>query len=102
MNSWENGTKAGEVKRIIDQNFEELDERIIQIANAYIRHFLTSDWTNGKIFIGYSEYKKSNPCVDVYIRDNNGYSLVYGGYEVKDNGIELQTDLPYEGRVVIR
>lgn len=106
MNSWKNGDKGSKVKAIIDQNFSKLDERLSalasQVSDRYARSFTSSDWTNGTIFIDYSEYRKSNPCVDLYIKNSEGYSLVYGGYEIKNSGIEIQSDLPYEGRVVIR
>ena len=60
------------------------------------------DWNSGVITINYSEYKKANPCVEVYMRTDNGYSPVYGGYAFTDDGIELQSDMPYNGKVVIR
>ena len=106
MDTWENGAKGSDVKKIIDGNFDNLDIRLKEVAkqatSVYIKEFITSDWTSDVITIKYSEYNKLNPCVELYIKDNNGYSVVFGGYTINDYGIELQSDMAYEGKVVIR
>lgn len=106
MDTWENGAKGSNVKKIIDGNFDNLDIRLKEVAkqatSVYIKEFTTSDWTSGVITIKYSEYNKLNPCVELYIKDNNGYSVVFGGYTINDYGIDLQSDMAYEGKVVIR
>lgn len=102
IKKWDYGDRGKTVKNIIDANFANLNEQVNQLTNRWELGFKTSDWVDGVIKIAYSQYKKINPCVDLYIKSNGGYSFVYGGYEIKDNGIELQSDMPYEGKVVIR
>ena len=128
MDKWENGAKGSEVKNIIDNNFTKLDERT-RVMNNHIgdmdkhmaeidkhmskldpldRSFAASDWSfdeNSKLYIIsilYEDYDKANPCVEVYIKNEDSYSLVYGAYKIVKYGIELHSDIPYEGRVVIR
>ena len=69
---------------------------------VYVKDFIVSEWESGAISISQSEYNKETPHIEVYIKNEDGYAVVYGGYEIKNYGIELQTDMPYEGRVVIR
>ena len=102
INQWRYGDNGKTVKEIIDSNFANLNEQINQLTNRCEYHFNASDWVNGVINISYSQYKKVNPCVDLYIKNDDGYSFVYGGYKIKTDGIELQSDMPYEGKVVIR
>ena len=102
IGKWRYGDNGKTVKEIIDTNFANLNEQVNQLNNRWEYKFETSDWTNGKIMLAYSQYKKVNPCVDLYVRSDNGYSLVYGGYEILSNGIELQSDMPYAGKVVVR
>lgn len=102
MDTWRNGDSGKLVKEVIDRNFEILDVRTSQLANKCVLSFGIFEWKDGIIFISRSIYNKLDPCVDLYIKNDTGYSLVYGGYKIKDDGIELQSDLPYEGKVVIR
>lgn len=99
---WQNGDRGATVKKVIETNFENINEQVSQLSNKYVLYFTTSQWKDGIITIAYSEYNKLNPCVDLYIKNGTGYSFVHGGYEIKDNGIELQSDIAYEGKVVIR
>ena len=64
--------------------------------------FLKSDWESGYISIPYSDYKKTNPCIDLYAKFEDEYCLVYGGYKIVSDGIKLQSDIAYDGKVVIR
>ena len=128
MDSWANGAKGFEVKNIIDNNFATLDTRTIKIDNRiseidnriseidkhmektdfFDKNFVVSDWVLNEslklyvISIPYTDYNKTNPCVEVYIKDEDGYSLVYGGYKIVKDGLELQSDIAYDGKVVIR
>ena len=114
MNSWVNGAKGSEVKRVIDNNFDILDERTIKLNNDILGlnpvniEFVVSDWVFANdskiyaIFIPYADCNKKNPCVDVYIKKEDVYFPVYGGHTLEKDGIKLQSDIPYEGRVVIR
>ena len=122
MDSWRNGAQSSEVKSIIDKNFDILDKRTIKIngdisklidnggseLNSLNIEFVASNWIfadNSKTYvisIPYSDYNRENPCVEVYIKNEDDYSPVYGGYKIGKYGIDLQSDMPYEGRVVIK
>ena len=105
MDTWNNGDSGKVVKKIIDNNFSTLYTSISQIKNnseKCVIYFLASDWSDdGKLFIEYSKYNKLNPFVDLYIKNGNSYSFVFGGCEVTNDGIELQSDMAYDGKVVI-
>ena len=102
IKTWQYGDNGETVKDIIDSNFRYLNEQVAPMYHGWQRDFRASDWVKGIISIPYSQYKRDNPRVDVYVKNNGGYSPVYGGYEMKGDRIELQSDIPYEGRVVIR
>ena len=114
MDSWINGAKGSDVKRIIDNNFDILEKRTLKINDGISKlepisiNFIVSEWVfvsslkTYTISIPYSDYNRANPCVEVYIKNEDGYSIVYGGYKIKEDSIVLQSDIPYEGRVVIR
>ena len=128
MDSWVNGEKGSKVKRVIDNNFDILDKRTSNMNNdiqkindniqeinkhmlnldPYDRTFAVSDWIFNEglnlyvIFIPSIAYNKSIPHVEVYLKTEDGYSLVYGGYKICDDGINLLADIAYEGRVLIR
>lgn len=99
---WQNGDSGKTVQKAIETSFKNINEQLNQVSNVCVFDFKKSDWNSGKIIIAYSSYLRQNPCIDLYIKNNNGYSFVYGGYEITEDGIELQSDLAYEGRVVIR
>lgn len=103
--TWDNGAKGSYVKKVIDDNFIELYNFMSESVKgnqSYVKIFTASDWRNGAIFIQNTEYEKLNPYVEVYIKNKEGYSAVIGGYIINDSGIELQSDIPYDGKVVIR
>ena len=114
MDSWVNGAQGSDVKRIIDNNFDILDKRTLKINDDMSKldsssiNFVASDWSfvdglkTYTISIPYANYNKKNPCVEVYVKSGYDYSVVYGGYMLVENGIALQSDIPYEGKVVIR
>ena len=102
MNTWNNGDSGEKVKQVIDDNFKNLDERTLQLTNGYTLSFEESSWIEGKIFIAREEYKRESPCVELYIENTDGYSIVCGGYQILSSGIRLQSDIPYKGKVVIR
>lgn len=102
MEQWRNGDSGETVKKVIDSNFDLLERRINQNATAYLEDFLISDWVAGIISIDYSKYNKTNPCVNLYIKTDKGFEPVLGGYAVTKKGIEIWSDIPYEGRVVVK
>ena len=102
IDRWNYGDSGQRVKEIIDANFDNLNNQIGQMATRWEKYFTKADWVNGTIFLPYSDYKKLSPCIDLYIKNDGGYSFVYGGYEIKSDGVELQSDISYEGKVVVR
>lgn len=69
----------------------------------YIRAINESDWTNNEITINFSTHLISNPVVQLFIKDGNNYSPVIGGISVdNDFNIVLSTDIPFEGKVVVK
>ena len=116
MDSWVNGAKGSDVKSVIDKNFDILDKRTKKInedisnlkPSNIVRSFVAPDWAFNDglktyaLSIPYVDYNKESPCVDVYIKSDNGYSFVYGGCIIGEQEIVLQSDIPYEGKVVIR
>lgn len=102
IDQWRYGDNGKTVKEIIDSNFANLNRQLNQITDRWEHKFKASDWVNGIINLNYSQYKKASPCVDLYIKSDNGYLFVYGGYKIKEDSIELQSDMPYEGKVVVR
>lgn len=116
MDTWVNGATSSKVKSIIDGNFDILDKRTkkinddiskLNISNLVV-NFLKSDWVFNDVLKTYTfsiprtSYNNESPCVDVYIKNDDVYSFVYGGHIIGEHGIQLQTDMPYEGKVVIR
>ena len=102
MKTWNNGDSGKIVKEAIEYNFSNLDHRVSNLAGSYTHSFTQSGWSDNTIFIPYSEYMKDSPQVELYIKIGDDYTPVFGGYIIKEVGVELQTDKPYEGRVVIR
>ena len=102
MQSWNNGDTGEYVKKVIDNNFSALDARLSQAAFVYTKKFTESDWKDGIIKINRAEYNKIEPRVDLYIQNGDGYSIVFGGYSVTESGVELESDVAYTGKVVIR
>lgn len=62
-----------------------------------------TDWTNNEITISFTTHLITNPIVQLFIKDGNSYSPVIGGVSV-DNGfnITLSTDMPFDGKVVVK
>ena len=115
MDSWINGAKASDVKHVIDNNFDVLDKRtikmnndILKLGSGALKEFVASDWVfdeNLKIYvipIPYADYERETFCVDVHIKNEGVYLPVYGGYRITEQGIDLMSAMPYEGRVVIK
>lgn len=115
MESWVNGEMGSKVKQVIDNNFDILDKRTIKLNDELSKNIepiskkitktewgFTDNLKTYTIFIPYTDYEKETPCVEVYFKNGGGYSSVYGGAIIEERGITLQSDIPYEGKVVIR
>lgn len=61
-------------------------------------------WTNGMISIPCSSHKIEDPIVQLYIlTTNNTYDVVLGGVSIDSSyNITLHSDVPFQGKVVIK
>ncbi len=102
MKTWTIGASGEEVRKVIDGNFDTLYNALKDVEKRYVREFSEDDWEFGEITIPFSAYKKQNPCVETFMKDGSHYMPVFAGYEIVDSCVTLQSDIPYEGKVVIR
>ena len=62
-----------------------------------------ADWSDNTITINFSTHLIPNPIVQLFIKDGNTYSPVIGGVMVDSNyNVILSTDLPFDGKVVVK
>lgn len=89
-----------------------------EAEKAYVFKFTTDDWhfldipdiqmTQYGIIIPYSTHLRENPTVEVYLKsgtesNSRVYDFVVDGYEInEDYKVYLWSDMPYEGKVVIK
>lgn len=101
LKKWENGARGGYVKEVIDYNFQFLNNRIDD--RSYSKTFTISNWRNGIIDIDYHEHRIESPTPQVMMFYDGKYVDVYGGYYIdSSNGVHLQSDIPFDGKVVIK
>ena len=97
--TWRNGAKGGEVKSIIDYNFDVT----LRALRKYMRNVNAGDWTNNSITISFSEHRIENPTVQLFIKDDDSFEPVLGGVSIdSEHNVTLSTDLPFDGRVMIK
>ena len=98
---WNNGERGDVVKSIIEYNFALLNKRMDE--RHFSKSFLLSDWVDGTIFISALEHNIVSPTPHVLMLSDGNYIDVYGGYYIDDeNNIYLQSDIPFDGKVVIK
>ena len=152
IKSWKNGSSAGDVKNIIDYNFNVVSKYLskdIKALSTQEREMLTSDylsekslvfdtdeeqwykysggswvkvfddyknivpytkdisiddWTNNKISILFDQHGVENPVVQLFMAKDGSLIPVIGGVKKIDSkhNVTLSTDLPFDGRVVIK
>ena len=101
LRKWENGARGDYVKEVVDYNFQFLNDRITK--RSYSKTFTASDWRNGTIYIDYYEHRFESPIIQVTMLYNGNYVDVYGGYYTdSNNNVYLQSDIPFDGKVVIK
>lgn len=99
IKTWRNGAQGAEVKSIIDYNFNIL----LKALKKYTQDINVDDWTDNSIFIPFSKHNIENPTVQLFIKDNDSFSPVFGGVKIdSEYNITLSTDLTFSGRVVVR
>ena len=62
-----------------------------------------TDWVNNEITINFPTHLITNPIVQLFIKDDNSYTPVIGGVSVDNSfNITLSTDMPFNGKVVVK
>ena len=97
--TWRNGAKGGEVKSIIDYNFNVASKAL----KKYTQNINADDWTDNSIYIPFSKHSFENPTVQLFIEYDGSFTPVLGGVKIdSEYNVTLSTDLPFDGKVVIR
>ena len=97
--TWRNGAKGGEVKNIIDYNFNVVSKAL----KKYTLNINAGDWIDNSISILFSKHGIENPTVQLFIKVDDSFTPVLGGVEIdSEHNIILTTDLPFDGKVVIK
>lgn len=100
-NLWNNGDSGQVVKDVIEYNFALLNKRLDE--RYFTKTFTSTDWKNGVITVDYYEHRINPPSPHVLMLNNGKYIDVYGGYYIDaENNIHLQSDIPFNGKVVIK
>ena len=97
--TWRNGAKGGEVKNVIDYNFNIVSKAL----KKYTQSISKDDWTDNSISIPFSKHGIETPAVQLFIKYGGSYTPVLGGVNIdSEYNVTLSTDLPFDGRVVIK
>ena len=97
--TWRNGAKGGEVKNIIDYNFNVASKAL----KKYTQNISVSDWIDNGISVPFSKHGIENPTVQLFMTYDDSFEPVLGGVKIdSEYNITLSTDLPFDGRIVIR
>lgn len=71
--------------------------------NLYTQSLSVSNWTNNSIEILFDQHGVENPVVQLYITNGDSFTPVLGGVEIdSEYNVMLSTDLPFDGKVVIK
>lgn len=99
IKTWRNGAKGAEVKNIIDYNFNIISKAL----KKYTQDIDIVDWIDNSISILFSKHGVENPTVQLFIEDDGSFAPVLGGVKIdSEYNVTLSTDLPFDGKVVIK
>ena len=71
--------------------------------NMYAQEISVSDWTDNVISIKFEQHGRMNPVVQLLMSSGNSFVNVIGGVEIDSlHNVVLSTDLPFDGKVVIK
>lgn len=71
--------------------------------NIYTQSISISDWTDNSISILFEHHGIKSPIVQLFMKNENSFIPVIGGTDVDSaHNIILTTDLPFDGKVVIK
>ena len=101
LKKWRNGDNGAHVQEVINYNFELLARHIDH--RIFTKIFTVLDWEDGKITISYREHKIDNPNPHVSMEFQQDYVDVYGSvYIDKSGNVSILSDIPFDGRIVIK
>ena len=97
--TWRNGAKGAEVRNVIEYNFNVVSKTL----KKYMQDISISDWEDNTIIIPFSKHGVEDPTIQLYIKYDNSFTPVLGGINTdSDYNVTLSTDLPFDGKVVIK
>lgn len=71
--------------------------------NVHTQSISINDWTNNSIQIPFNQHGIENPIVQLFVKNGNSYISVLGGVEIDSAyNVTLSTDLPFDGKVVLK
>ena len=71
--------------------------------NMYTQDISVSDWTDNVISIRFEQHGRINPVVQLFMDSEGSFTDVIGGVKIdSSHNVVLSTDLPFDGRVVIK
>ena len=71
--------------------------------SAFIQSISIDDWTDNTINILFNQHGIENPVVQLFMGNEDSYTPVLGGVKIdSEYNIVLSTDLPFDGKVVIK
>ena len=63
----------------------------------------TENWVDNSISISFEQHGFENPVIQLFMEDGDSFIHVLGGVEIdSEYNITLSTDLPFNGKVVIK
>lgn len=70
---------------------------------AYAQNILVNDWADNNINISFDQHGVKHPLVQLFIEIGSSLVPVLGGVKIdSEHNITLSTDLPFDGRIVIK
>ncbi len=146
IKKWRNGATGGEVKNIIDYNFNLVSKYLSKNARSlstqerkllssdylsentlvfdtdenqwykysngswsktfnvmHTQNISVSDWMDNSISILFTQHEVEAPIVQLFMENGDSFVPVLGGVEVdSEYNITLSTDMPYNGKVIIK
>ena len=72
-------------------------------GNAHTQSISTTDWIDNTIEISFNQHGVENPIVQLFVESEGSFMPVLGGVEIdSEHNVTLSTDLPFDGKVVIK
>ena len=70
---------------------------------TFKKNFLVADWTDNTIQISYDEHCVSSPTPSLFRLHDDCYEEIVGGITINlDETIVIQSDMPFDGKIIIK